>query len=522
MMYPPTSGPARTPDDGVPHRTPIGDIRQLAPAAIIPAAREARSAAWRLRPDDQRDLLLTTKLAIPPMRAHTLPRPRLTDLLDQGLARKLTLVAAPAGYGKTSLLSAWAERQTGRLAWVTLDAMDTDPQHFWTYVIVALDALCPGVGAPALDLLWGMPSAPIEAVLTMLLNAIADLTDRLILVLDDYHTITTPAIQQAITFLLDHLSSRLHLVLAARATPPLPIARLRGRDELSELGAVDLRFTQAEAAVLLQQIMGLELTGTDVAAMTARTEGWITGLHLARLAQQHEHDLPADSVTVRGSDRYLFDYLIEEVLLQQPEAVQTFLLQTAILDRLNGELCDAVLGIEHAELRIEKGSQLQDNAQFSILNSQFSDSYSQHILEELERTNLFLIPLDTERRWYRYHPLFGEALRAYLDRTQPAIVPTLQRRAAEWYEQNWVAPDSAERASQPAIEPAANRLTEPLSPRERDVLRLVTEGLPNQAVAKLLVIGVGTVKTHLLNIYAKLGVHNRTQAVARARALGLL
>jgi LuxR family maltose regulon positive regulatory protein len=517
------------PDDSLPPRAPIGDTRQHSPTAIIPAAHQERSTAWHLHPDDQRDLLLTTKQAIPPLRAHTLARRRLTNLLDQGLARKLTLVAAPAGYGKTSLLSAWAQHQAGRLAWVTLDPTDTDPQHFWTYVIVALNALCPGLGAPALDLLWSVHPTPIEVILTMLLNTIADLPDRLILVLDDYHTISTPAIQQALTFLLDHLSPQLHLVLAARATPPLPIARLRARGELSELGAVDLRFTQDEAAVLLQQIMGLDLTATDVAAMAARTEGWITGLHLAGLARQHEPNLPADSATVRGSDRYLFDYLIEEVLLQQPEEVQTFLLRTAILDRLTGQLCDAVLGIEHAELSIEKSLQLRNNAQFPIPNSQFSESYSQHILEELERTNLFLIPLDTERRWYRYHPLFGEALRTYLYRTQPAMVPTLQHRAAEWYEQNQVAPHpalrkrksiSTEHASQHTTEPA-NRLTEPLSPRERDVLRLVTEGLPNQAIAKLLVIGVGTVKTHLLNIYAKLGVHNRTQAVARARALGL-
>jgi LuxR family maltose regulon positive regulatory protein len=208
MVYHSTSGPARTPDDSLPPRAPIGDTRQHSPTAIIPAAPQARSTAWHLHPDDQRDRLLTTKLAIPPLRAHTLARPRLTNLLDQGLAHKLTLVAAPAGYGKTSLLSAWLRQElrienaelrkgpdTGpsqfailnsqyKVAWVTLDATDSDPQHFWTYVIVALDAVCPGLGAPALDLLWSVPPTPIETILTMLLNTIADLPDRLILVLD--------------------------------------------------------------------------------------------------------------------------------------------------------------------------------------------------------------------------------------------------------------------------------------------------------------------------------------------------
>jgi LuxR family maltose regulon positive regulatory protein len=506
-------------DVGALRSTPTDDTRQIAHAAL-----DQRAAVGPLQPDDPRDLLLTTKRAIPAPRPQTLPRPRLADLLDQAVDRKLTLVAAPAGYGKTSLLSAWAQRQGSRLAWVTLDRADTDLKHFWTYVIVALDALRPTLGAHALERLWGTVAAPIEAVLTMLLNALADLSDRLILVLDDYHTITKPAIHQALTFLLDHLPPQLHVVLAGRTTPPLPIARLRARTELSEIGAAELRFTPDEAAVLLQQIMGLNLTAEEVAALTARTEGWITGLHLAGLARQQEPDGPAGRTSVRGTDRYLFDYLIEEVLRQQPEPIQNFLLQTAILDNLSGELCDAVLGIEHEELSLERGSQLQVNARFSVPNSQF-------ILEELERANLFVIPLDDERRWYRYHPLFGEALRAYLHQAHPAMVPVLQRRAAAWYAQHQLALTAAagERESklaqlsyEPAARPEAISLIEPLSLRELDVLRLVTEGLTNRAVATALVIGVGTVKTHLLNIYAKLGVHSRTQAIARARALGLV
>jgi LuxR family transcriptional regulator, maltose regulon positive regulatory protein len=517
MRSHPTSGPQRTPDSGLPRRAPIGDIRQLALAALTPAVIEEHgSAAEHHRPNDQRDLLLSTKYAIPPLGAQALARPRLTDLLDQAADRKLTLVAAPAGYGKTSLLSAWAQHRTNTLAWLTLDPADDDPQHFWIYVVDALETLRPGLGAQALERLWDAPAAPIEAALTVLLNALAVVPDRLILVLDDYHVITAPAIHQALTFLLDHLPPQLRLVLASRTTPPLPIARLRARAELSELGTADLRFTQDEATVLLQQLMGLGLTDRDLATMTARTEGWITGLHLAGLARQHELDLP-DDLIVRGTDRYLFDYLIEEVLKQQPEAIQTFLLQTSILDRMCGSLCDAILEVTmNDERRTMSGSISDADSAFSVHRSSSGDSYSQLLLEELERANLFIIPLDTERRWYRYHPLFCEALRAYLHRTQPAIVPDLQRRAVEWYEQHQTTLNVAPRDRE------SNPLIESLSPRELDVLRLVMEGLPNQAIAEALVIGVGTVKTHLLNIYAKLGVHSRTQAIVRARALGLV
>src|SRR5215212_4571320 len=454
MRSHPTSGSARTPNNSTPHHTIAGERHQLIPTALTPALIEEHGGDGRPHQGYQRDLLLTTKHAIPPQRTHTMVRPRLHDRLDQGLDRKLTLVAAPAGYGKTSLLSAWAQHQTSTLAWLTLDPADNDLRQFWTYVIAALDALRPGMGTHALALLWDAPAAPIEEVLTVLLNAMADLSDRLIIVLDDYHTITTPAIHHALTFLLDYLPSQLHIVLASRATPPLPIARLRARAELSELGAVDLRVTQDEATVLLQQIMGLDLTARDIGGISARTEGWITGLHLAGLARQQEFDRPAGSVTVRGSDRYLFDYLIEEVLKQQTEPVQTFLLQTALLDRLNGDLCDAVLGIENGKWKVENGSHPQDDSQSSMFNSQL-------ILEELERANLFIIPLDTERRWYRYHPLFGEALQTYLHHTNPGMVPELQRRAAEWYEQQQGTPDAAlpdhesapmERASQPVAE----------------------------------------------------------------------
>jgi hypothetical protein len=398
-----SSGSARTPHHGVSRRTSLGERGQPTSTSLTQDEAEERDAAWSPHYDYQGALLLATKYTIPPQHTYTIARPRLLDQLDQGLARKLTLVVAPAGYGKTSLLSAWAQQHPSTLAWLTLDATDDDPKRFWLYLIAALDALRPGLGVRALELLSGAPSAPIETVLTVLLNAIADLSDRLIIVLDNYHTISTPAIHLALSFLVEYLPPQLHLVLAGRTTPPLPIARLRARAELSEFGAVDLRVSQDEAAVLLQQKMGLDLATQDVAAMTARTEGWITGLHLAGLALQHEPARGAQGAMVRGSDRYLFDYLIEEVLKQQPQAIQTFLLRTAHLERLNGELCDAVMGLtpderpmtkDEGPTKVSESVRNADHALSSIVHRPSSDSYSQIILDQLDRANLFIMVLD--------------------------------------------------------------------------------------------------------------------------------
>jgi LuxR family maltose regulon positive regulatory protein len=518
---------------------------------------------------------LTTKYTIPPQRTDTIVRPRLLDQLGQGLARKLTLVVAPAGYGKTSLLSAWAtslaERQKAkgkrqddgddtlsfsfslfpsRVAWLTLDATDDDPKRFWLYLIAALDALHPGLGMRALELLSAAPAISIEAALTVLLNTIAERSERLIIVLDNYDAITTPAIHQALSFLVEYLPPQLHLVLAGRTTPPLPIARLRARAELSELGAIDLRVTPNEAAVLLQQKMGLDLTSEDVAALTARTDGWITGLHLAGLARQQEPERGARGATVHGSDRYLFDYLIEEVLKQQPQAIQTFLLRTSLLDRLNAELCDAVVDFGLAILDFGLADDTIQNPNSKIQNSQA-------MLEQLEHANLFIIPLDEQRRWYRYHPLFREALQTYLYHTDPGSVPTLQQRAADWHlahgkraalpyavaaRELLTALPTTTTSLHASVEPpmgaaaipspitfplapspaAAPPQVEPLSEREFDVLCLLADGLSNQQIARRLMISIGTVKTHLINLYGKLEVHSRMQAVARARALRLI
>jgi len=351
--------------------------------------------------------LLMTKLHIPPARLNMVSRSRLTERLNVGMKSRLTLIVAPAGWGKTTLLSAW-HAQAGRIAWVSLDVGDNDPVRFWTYVITALNRLHPGVGDVALTVLRSPQTPPIESVLTLLLNALATLPGEIIVVLDDYHLIQTQSIHDALTFLLDHLPSSLHLVIASRLDPPLPLALLRARDALTELRVADLRFTLPEATTFLTVVMGLPLSPEESAALEARTEGWIAGLHLAALSLQGREDLASFITAFTGSNRYVVDYLVEEVLQRQPEDVQQFLLCTCLLDRLSGPLCDAMHG---------------------------SDG-SQGLLEYLERANLFIIALDDERQWYRYHHLFAEVLRSRLQQMQPALIPHLHHRASLWYEQH--------------------------------------------------------------------------------------
>jgi ATP/maltotriose-dependent transcriptional regulator MalT len=355
--------------------------------------------------------LLTTKLYVPPARLSLVARPRLTERMNAAMRSKLTLVVAPAGWGKTTLLSSWyaeISRSTQSLAWVSLDEGDNDPMRFWMYVITALNRLHSGAGESPLTLLQATPSAPIESVLTSLLNALIPLPTETILVLDDYHLIEAQPIHNALIYLVEHLPPSLHLVLASRLDPPLPLARLRVRGALTELRAANLRFTNEETTTFLTEAMGLKLSAEQVTALLARTEGWIAGLHLAALSLQDRQDV-ADFITAfTGSHRYVVDYLIEEVLLRQPEDVQDFLVQTCVLDRLSGLLCDAV--------------RERDD--------------SQALLEQVERSNLFLVSLDDERGWYRYHHLFAEVLRTRLQQTQPALVPELHHRASCWYEQH--------------------------------------------------------------------------------------
>ena len=337
-------------------------------------------------------------------------RPRLSERLSRGAESALTLVSAPAGFGKTTLLAEWlaAAPFDGRsVAWLSLDQRDNDPALFWTYLVAALKTAAPGVGAGALALLQP-PEPPGEAGLVTLLNDLDAISDDVVLVLDDYHVIGARDVQNGMAFLLEHLPPRIHLVIASRADPALPLARLRGRGELAEIRAADLRFTPGEAAAYLNEVMGLVLTAADVAALEGRTEGWIAALQLAALSLQGREDTAAFIDGFAGDDRYIVDFLAEEVLQRQPEHVQHFLLQTSILDRLSGPLCDAVTGQDGGKAR----------------------------LMALERGNLFLVPLDDRRRWYRYHQLFADVLQARLQDEQPDDVPDLHRRASAWHEQN--------------------------------------------------------------------------------------
>ncbi|MBN2003650.1 MAG: hypothetical protein JXA21_09865 [Anaerolineae bacterium] len=422
--------------------------------------------------------LLKTKLFIPPVRAERVPRPRLLAQLNAGVQRKLILVAAPAGFGKTTLVAEWladfglpildfraevdemtrkSKIQNLKSCWLSLDTADNDPARFWTYLIAALQTACPDLGETALAMLQTPQPSPIEAILTDLINEIAALPSPLLLALDDYHLIEARPIHEAVTFLLDHLPSTLHIALLTRADPPLPLARLRVRDQLTELRAADLRFTDDEAAAFLNDVMGLALTAQDIAALETRTEGWIAGLQLAALSLQH-HEQAQDFVTAfTGSHHYIVDYLTEEVLSRQPPQVQTFLLRTAILEQLSGPLCDVVTG----------------------------QSDGQAMLEMLEKANLFLIPLDDERHWYRYHHLLAHSLSSRLLQMDKDLVPHLHRRAAEWFEANslfehalahWVQARDFARATQLIEE----RGTEMLTLGEMATLRRWIEMLPGE------------------------------------------
>jgi LuxR family maltose regulon positive regulatory protein len=376
-------------------------------------------------------LLLVTKLRIPPVRPDRIPRPRLIERLNAGLTRKLILLSAPPGFGKTTLLTEWihaltpgsspAEQERGvgvRAAWLSLDEGDNDPARFLTYLVAAAQTLEPGIGETIPPLLQSPEPPPIEMLLSTLINDLAVLTAPRLLVLDDYHLIQTPAIHRAVAFLVEHLPPQLHLVIATRADPPLPLSRLRARDQMIELRLSDLRFTPEEAEAFLNHAMRLGLSSGDAAVLAARTEGWITGLQMAALSIQTKTDKSTFIATFSGSHAYIADYLTDEVLDQQPEPLKTFLLQSSILDRLSGPLCDAVTG----------------------------RTDGQGTLEHLAEANLFLVPLDDERCWYRYHRLFADLLRKRLQQTQPDGLPDLHRRASVWHEQNGFAAEAIEHA----------------------------------------------------------------------------
>jgi LuxR family maltose regulon positive regulatory protein len=366
--------------------------------------------------------VLATKLFLPLPRHNAVPRQQLVERLHEGRnsGRKLTLVSAPAGFGKTSLLSEWMassqrEEPGIKVAWLSLDEGDNDPPRFLTYLVAAVQGAIRGrdPGSPAGE---APPPLSVEASLTGLLNDIAQGPSRIILVLDDFQLINTAP--EALTFLIDHAPSNMHVAIATRSDPPLPLARMRGRGELAELRAVDLRFTPEESAAFLNQIMKLDLTAENIAALDARTEGWIAGLQLAALSMRDRSDIPGFIDAFTGSHRFVIDYLSEEVLHSQPEEIREFLFQTAFLDRLNGPLCDAVTGRTN----------------------------SADILETLERRNLFVVPLDDQRQWYRYHHLFADVIQARTLKDDPHRLPTLHRLASEWHEHHDLPEDAIRHA----------------------------------------------------------------------------
>jgi LuxR family maltose regulon positive regulatory protein len=399
--------------------------------------------------------ILTTKLYNPPPRPELTSRPRLIERLNDGLRRKLTLISAPAGFGKTTLLSEWVAGGERPVAWLSLEEGENDPGRFLTYLIAALQTLAlskaegiaarqspvGNIGAGVLAALQSPQPPPTESILTALLNEIITIPNNFVLVLDDYHVIDAQPVDQILTFLLEHLPPQMHLVIATREDPHLPLARLRARGQLTELRAADLRFTASEAAGFLNQVMGLNLSAEDIAALETRTEGWIAGLQLAAISMQGHPDAASFIRSFTGSHHFVLDYLVEEVLQRQSESVQTFLLRTSILDRLCGSLCDAVL--------------LDPSAS------------GQETLEYLEHANLFIVPLDNERHWYRYHHLFRDLLRQRLHQSAASStgdegrgVAELHVRASVWYEDHGLEMEAFQHATAANDVERAERLIE--------------------------------------------------------------
>jgi len=363
---------------------------------------------------DSSTTIIATKLYIPPPRSKLVPRPRLTERLKQGLGGKLTLISAPAGFGKTTLISEFIDDENYNTAWLSLDKEDNDQTRFFTYLIATLQTIDENIGKGALGFLQ-LPQPPTaESILTTLINEIAKVSDHFLLVLDDYHVIDSKPVDNALNFLLEHQPPQLHIVITTRKDPDIPLPRLRVRDQLTELRATDLRFTPSEASGFFNQVMGLDLSGKDIETLESRTEGWIAGLQLAALSMEGRDDIAGFIRAFAGHDRYIVDYLVEEVLRSQSNNIRRFLLQTSILDRLNGPLCDAV-------------TRQKD---------------SNKMLELLERSNLFVVPLDDKRNWFRYHHLFADVLKTHSMEDQSDLVPVLHLRASEWYENNGSRPEA--------------------------------------------------------------------------------
>lgn len=416
--------------------------------------------------------LVATKLFVPTLREGVVERRRLSERLERGATSKLTLISAPAGFGKTTLVAAWlATRSSGAqaVAWLSLDQTDNEPTTFWTHLIAALQKATAEQTAPSLQILQPGQHAH-NVVLTSLVNELAAAQVGINLILDDYHVIDHPDVQAEMAFLLERLPPHIHVVITTRADPALPLARLRVRGELVEIRSADLRFTADEAAAYLNDMIGLGLTANDIAALEDRTEGWIAALQLAALSMQGRDDLTTFIAGFAGDDRYVFDYLVEEVMERLSDDVRSFLLDTCFLDRLSGELCDAVTG----------------------------RSGSKGTLDALYRANLFLVPLDDRREWYRYHHLFADVLLTQLDATARSQLPLRHRHASDWYEQHGerseaiqhaLAGENFERAAE-LIELA---IPETQKNRGEAVIRGWVRQLPDELVRSRPVLGIGFV-----------------------------
>ena len=352
--------------------------------------------------------LFGAKLSVPPVRGDLVTRPRLIERLDAAVDHKLTLISAPAGFGKTTLLADWALGSAMPVAWLSVDEGDNDPARFMLYVVAALRKLEPGIGENASALLCSPEAGPTELILATLINELDEISYDFALVLDDYNLLQAEPVHRAVAFLLNNLPPRMHLIISGRADPPLPLSGMLARGQLNRLSAGELRFMPGEAAAFLEGAMGEAPSAADVRALEARTEGWITGLRLAALSVRGGEEIGSFVASFTGEHRYVFGYFAQEILERQPEGIRDFLMRTSVLERATGPLCDALMG----------------------------EGGGQEMLEEIERSNLFLVALDDERRWYRYHHLFSGFLRRRLEETRPELVPELHRRACSWYESN--------------------------------------------------------------------------------------
>lgn len=414
--------------------------------------------------------LVATKLFVPRVPGGIVARHRLGAHLQRGATGKLTLISAPAGFGKTTLVAAWqASRTAGLVAWLSLDPSDNEPTTFWTHLIAALHKATAGSGATPLPILSPGQHA-IDIVLSSIVNALAEVPNDVDLILDDYHVIDQPVIQTGMGFLLERLPPNVHIVITTRADPALPIARLRARGELVEIRSADLRFTADEIAAYFNGTAGPALTPEDITALEERTEGWIAALQLAALSMQGRSDVTSFIAGFAGNDRYVFDYLVEEVLERQPEDVRGFLLDTCFLERMSGPLCDAVTG----------------------------RSGSKQMLEALQRANLFLVPLDDRREWYRYHHLFADVLLTQLEAGARDLLPIRHRRASDWYEQHGERAEAIKHALAGACYERAAELIELAIPqtqknRGEAVIRTWVRQLPDELVRRRPVLGIGFV-----------------------------